>query len=573
MTRKSPGTRKRIQVTSTDRGTIRRFTLTLVLLAAASLLPQALETPESRAPAAVAKAPIAEQVGLPVEAKPVVAGLRAGTELEYSYFRKIELDSSLLAASSPIEYQARLFLRVARKLPNGGWLCEAELKADRANKALSFARVELSKTLEIASLEGRLQDEAGQALRDALASWAFFGNQDTTGTFRSRLTRDRELWTKNKLEYVSFAGGNGPAPRIERSVLLMRWNPNVGAPQALEGAEDWSIGAGNDSRVVLSHKMNLVAVRRAPASFASLRLPPAQLAQVPAVQAVSQDLRFTQARPWPELTRAVEGADSLPARDRLSLFNELLSALRANPALASDLESIARRYGPAGARAFSLAVGALATNASPEAQEALRSLYQDGALPESSKGQILAAWTTTDGVLDAQTRDLLRRESEGSTSLASGAAYALGSALRAGADAESVEQLRKLHASARTESDREKAIEAMGNSGRNEFIGSLKRELAHEDERVRATAAFSLRLIPGEEARESLRAALSDTNPKVRASAAEALRFRPAAEGWAATLRQCSKNDPVPGVRDVCSRVNQSVQTEFEEKSQEERNS
>ncbi len=576
-------------MTSNEKNTLRRFTPAVVLAVAlwaiyASQRPS--PTSESTTGFETARAPSAEETEAAQQAI-LETGLRVGSELTYRFHRGIEMATPLMDSGRPIEVQAQLVLRVLRDLARESgrskrskWLCEIELRTDDGKSSLAVARAELSKDLEIVRLEGQLENEAGWALKDALSSWAFFGQEDTSGSYRAQITEQEGVWTKSKLAYTQFsAPAPAKAPQVKSSSHRMKWDPQISAPFWIEGSEKWELQPTTSGTIALSYRLDLLSSAYFKRPLTQGSLPQARLSNESALASHdSRELkRTTTGRTWSELRSALLRSDALSGTERLTLFNDLLTALKANPGLASELEAIARKAGPAGSRAFSLAIGTLATAASPEAQASLRSLYRDAAIPTEAKGQILSAWTTTDGTLDPPTRALLRSESEGgeNSSLSSGASYALGSAMRHGVDPESLDSIRKIHSSAMTAADRERALEAMGNSGRPEFVETMKQELQSENEQLRSAAAFSLRMIPGEEARAALEVALNDSSSGVRMAAVEALAYRPHGENWEAALTRCAKQDPESNVRASCLRVKQAhtVQTPLSTENPKEESS
>ncbi len=544
---------------SRNRPGTKRFTAALALLAAIAFWHVNERPAQDRVIAYSQDAPTLQKQ-TPVEVPRAL--LRAGTEFEYDFERRIDFDSSLLPSGTPVAYQGTLVVRILKKKKDG-WTGEAELLSENS-KSISSARIEISQELRLSKMSGRLEDESGWALKDALASWAFFHNEDTSGRYRARLTRDQNLWAKTKIGYIAVPS----APTIVSSIHKMAWNANFNVPQTLDGNEVWQIEK-KGGLLSLNYRLSLIATRSNVTAKLVGHLPDSKLPHSLTDDHQSEIHTKSPARSWHELIGALVWSDSLTGQQRLTLFSDLLAYLKTNPGYAAELESLARKNAASNSRSYSIAIGTLATNGSPEAQASLRSLYEDPAIPEAAKGQILSAWTTTDRPLDEATRALLRRESESglNKSLSTGATFALGSAMRSGPDRQSIESIKRSHTTAENMRDRESAIEAMGNSGSTAFLGSIQHELAGGDERIRASAAFSLRFIPGDEARSALSSALKDKDSKVRASAAEALRFRPVSEKWSAPLQQCSTNDPEAVVRDVCRQVIQSVQNEGDENS------
>ena len=203
-----------------------------------------------------------------------------------------------------------------------------------------------------------------------------------------------------------------------------------------------------------------------------------------------------------------------------------------------------------------MAVGTLATTGTPESQAALVQIYQDPNCPVAGKGTILAALTTTQAGLTSQTRDFLLNESQSSANadLSNGATWALGSALQnAPVDTSSLRAISSVQqawttAQSMTQGENEELVllDAMGNSGRPEFMPILSQVIASDSDNVlRTKAVYALRFIPSPDAVTLLGQELGDSNASVRLAAANAMVSAPWNEAFQAPLQHCVSSESV----------------------------
>jgi hypothetical protein len=363
-------------------------------------------------------------------------------------------------------------------------------------------------------------------LKDLLALWVFPLEQDTVGRYTAafgRLSDDGSFprETKSKLAYL-----DPRAPAIAASTHRATWNRALGVPLELSGEESTRLGEG---KLAMSSRARY-RLRLVSESAAETR---SVVFDHPEPLAISPHGRrpARETSPWPELARRFAGAPTLSASEQLRLFGELVASLRARPATAGRLLALLApallRQGSSSPE-FKLAVGSLATAASPEAQSALRTLYSDADCAASGRGTILAALTTTQAPLSEATREFLAEQARAEdTDLATGAELASGAALRnAGSDPTAlaaIQQLEEAWAAGGTETRKRDLLDAMGNSGRAEFFPIVSQVVSGDDPALRNKAIFALRFMRNDSATSLLASELTDPDPNARAAAASAI--------------------------------------------------
>ena len=191
--------------------------------------------------------------------------------------------------------------------------------------------------------------------------------------------------------------------------------------------------------------------------------------------------------------------------------------------------------------------------------------YKDPDCPVSGKGTILAAFTTTQATLQPTTREFLATEmkSEANGDLAHGAAFALGASLQnTSNDAQSataLEQIRQSwqlltsQGSGGNLGDQLALLDAMGNSGRSEYLSELQKTIDESgNPDLRAKAVFALRFMSGSDATQMLSQHLTDADSKVRLASAEAISQARWNEEFREPLQTCAASELLARIQAVC---------------------
>jgi hypothetical protein len=208
-----------------------------------------------------------------------------------------------------------------------------------------------------------------------------------------------------------------------------------------------------------------------------------------------------------------------------------------------------------------MAVGALATLGTSDAQAQLVSLYQSPVCPLSGKGTVLSALTTTQAELNESTREFLLEETRSSDAdLASGALWALGSSLQKPQDTAAKKEVQAIEQdwTDALSSGLERqltVLDAMGNSGRPEFLPTLAAEIGAPDPWVRGKAIFALRFIDSPDATGLLAAELVSTADSDRLAAASAIQSGNWNPGLLGPVRTCAANERVQEIQSICKNV------------------
>lgn len=483
---------------------------------------------------------------------------REGTRYQYTFTRKL----SFRGMNIPdMEYNGILIVDVLRTDRKGFTAVLSHRLTGHAQTApVRFhARVDGNgKRVILRSTPPR--DEEGRQhaniLKDLIALWVFPLEADTVGQFRASFASLEGGWKKRKLAYEREG-----APAIFHSEHWMLWGEGV--PKELKGEERTHFAGGAMPLTTEStYGMELESLSPIPSGSERGEWSQAEtLALVPGDRDAldPEDLGIHWERNREELLSVV----SFTPRERLRVFGDTVRLLRSGKVTAREIRALlSREIIRLGASSplFQTVVGALATAGGTEALSVLREIYSDEECPESGKGAVLAALTTTEAPIDEVTRDFLAdlMKAEQNRDLADGAAFALGSSLQAaGSEASVAAAIRDIHSAWNGAQGNVAAqlalLDVMGNSGRAEFLPQIRSAMASgNDEAVQAKAIFSLRFFEGGEATTLLSSQLGNPTPALREAAIEAARIGPWRESLRAPLKECSQAEPLERLRASC---------------------
>lgn len=506
---------------------------------------------------------------------------KSGMHYLYSFDRKIDIHG-LGSNLPPIAFHGTFAVDVTHADGRGFEAVAEEQVLDAPGPGARF-RLHLDASGGAMTLAGdtpssELERQHVAILKDLLANWVFASSTDTVGRYTSIVKRIPDVtgprgvvsrFTKRKLAYVE---ARDPIPTIARSLHVMEWSPALGMPLDIKGMESTQLGTGklgleSDAQYALRF------VRVEPSTIGSTNLAGLDHPETLALNASpSHGGQRGINRPipdWSSLARRIGGVASLTSSQQLELFGDLVANLRATSGQSlSDLVALLSpgvvQAGPSSAL-FKLAVGALATAASPEAQAALVSLYQDPNCSIDGKGTILAAFTTTQAPLNVETREFLTTESQGAQNqdLADGAAFALGASLQnAPNDATTTKAITQIQQAWNEESaagskfQEMSLMDVMGNSGRTDFLPDLTGVIdTSTDPTLRAKAVYDLRFMQSSDAVSLLDQSLSDPTPGVRQAAANAMETAPWNQSFVAPLNRCVAGEQVAEIQKTCQQA------------------
>lgn len=539
-----------------------------VVPAGAWILPKILSAPvappESRT---LASAPGSTNYDLNLLYSPV-----AGQRYTYSFRREIIL-RGLDNNFPPITYEGKLHLDVIESGQTGfAALAKETIQGQPDTPVMVKVRADKKgDRVEIFSrpLAKDADRDHESVLKDLLSQLFFPLQSDTVGKYAAEFSPLEKSsggfyrFKKTKLSYTD----NKLLPKIVSSLHILEWSEKTKMPEEITGKESTSMGEGKTALASESgYQLKLLSVSPAgkikKSLWAELKNSiPLNLAA--STRPLSDHPEYASLN-WPDLVRKLQVIDQLNASDKLKLFGDLVKFIqldgKALTGLLAELKSQNAIKAGADSNLFQTVVGTLATVGTPEAQSALLEIYRDPDCPPSGKGSILGALTTTQSKADPGTIEFLADEMEKNANpdLAQGAAFALGAALeKVSSDSEAADPIARLlaaWANAKSISAQIALLDAMGNSGRAEFLPTLNKVLNGTGApELRAKAVFSLRFIQAGSAKTLMATSLQDADDKVRTASVMAMAFATWSEIFRAALDGCISGEKVEPIKEACT--------------------
>lgn len=204
-------------------------------------------------------------------------------------------------------------------------------------------------------------------------------------------------------------------------------------------------------------------------------------------------------------------------------------------------------------------LAAISDTDTPEARGALADLARDRAADPSLRDSVLTHLGVTEKS-SVESLETLRAvvSDPADTTVRATAALALGAAAHAGmrsegvegAAAQAVETLSESYEQAPSPKEQRLYLDALGNSGNEAALDTIRRALTSPDRSVRAAAADALRRIPGAAAEALLATTLrNDPESSVRVAAVMALTARELGQPMLDALSDALRSEPEGGVR------------------------
>jgi hypothetical protein len=488
---------------------------------------------------------------------------------EYGFEKKIQIEG-LQNEFPVINLSGKLYVHVVDQRSGiTQALVWQEIKGFSGNKEKFLVKISSAqKKYEIfANLrDQQSNEEETNVLKDLLAHLFYFSNEDTVGKYRFQLAQATEktdgllILYKTKKEYEK---PGKTTPKITKFIQKI-YLGGGDYPTKVLAKEFASIGEGEFAfrsqalTKILFVQRSQVAQDMSVAEFTH-RLPLQLVAQQLAIE---QHPEYQKIH-WPTVLAKLANINELTSSEQLQLFGDLVKALKLDPSRVSELKKLIleKKVLQAGAASplFQGVVGALATDGGAEAQVVLQEIYDHPAVPQSGKGSILSALTTTQAPPTDETLTFLQEkaEAEQDIDLAQGALFALGSAIEKTKFPEGEIQflLRKWQEAIGSGNlDQQLAVmDAMGNSGRAEFFETVSSQA--KNARVialQARATFALRGMHIEGARSILIAALSAQDSTIRYAAASAMYQAPWNIAFSSPLTDCAQNETDATIRNSC---------------------
>ena len=393
-------------------------------------------------------------------------------------------------------------------------------------KGQNIQSIRISKTLD------KLDEDDANVLKDFVSLYAYGVNRDTTGTYQFKLDRDGNDVQKTKIKYDSAA---------LQTIAILSSNtqgdvdPVKGTWLKVQGKEQTRMdGMGNGQLITTSlfkiEKLNgKLKPKMAIRSFIAL-------------QDTNLDLishREFAAKPWSELKARLANIKTLTRTQRLALFHDLSKLLKMDPEAVLEfrkyIEAMSKEPG-----LMTFGIGVLATAGTDVAQATLRDWYQGGYGVEHT---VLNAFSTANAELNDETRTFLKgilAQHDSQAALAQNAAYALGSSLKHSNDDGARTALNSFYTGSQNEADKLTALDAMGNSGDDHFIPTLKIAAQSTNPAEREKAVFGARFLAPDAAAPLLMAGYQDGTLAVQNASIRALAFQENLAPHAPLIRACA---------------------------------
>ena len=368
--------------------------------------------------------------------------------------------------------------------------------------------------IQAGEAKGETENNFQNILKDFATIFAYHSNEDTTGKYRLRAWEQNNVYFKKKISYVNVAALK---VTIEKSRHQTHFDTGTAGVLSAEGFDRSRVQFSKKSFIETSSRYSLkkIGVFSAEKFFTG----PIAMKIVPTTPLARSIRNWT---PWKVLQSGLEQYPHRKHSEQLTLFHDLIKTLKQDhDSLPKFVEWMNDHHDQTELQR--LAIGVLATVGSAEAQHALLSTYQDS---PGARAMILNSLNTASTSYSAETHDFLSSLAHSSTDLGYGAAYALGSGLRSGAQSGDVDELKSLLTNAKDQNEKGIYLDAIGNSASLAFLPTIKNSLQDESEEVREKAVFALRLMPKDSVQEILLQAKQDSSSRVKAAAEQVDQFQ-----------------------------------------------
>jgi hypothetical protein len=397
--------------------------------------------------------------------------------------------------------------------------------------------IELSKGQNILSVRtpktlSKLDEDDVNVLKDFMSLYAYGVNRDTTGVYQFKLDRDGTDVQKVKLKYES--------PTLQTiAILSSNTQGEVDAAKGtwlkVQGKEQTRMeGMGNGQTLLTTSLFKIEKLN-------SALKPKAGIRSFANLEDANLDLishREFATSSWTELKARLANIKSLTRPQRLALFHDLSKLLKSDPeavlAFRKYIEAMAKEPG-----LMMFGIGVLATAGTDLAQATLRDWYHGGFGVEHT---VLNALSMTSAELTDDTRNFLKAivGNQNQPEFAQNAAYALGSSLKHSDDDGARTALESFYAGSQNEANKLTALDAMGNSGDDHFIPTLKIAAQSANPAEREKAVFGARFLAPDAAAPLLLAGYQDGALAVQNASIRALAFQENLAPHAPLIRACA---------------------------------
>ena len=354
-------------------------------------------------------------------------------------------------------------------------------------------------------------------LKDFASIYAYGSDQDTSGVYEFRLEKKDDKIKKSKLKYKGDASKTAVILSSETKGTI---DARSGNWITAEGKEQINLNSLLSKQTLLTiSSFKLIEIDKPLAIKGAI---PSKLVETSWALTESSTLK---SRPWRELKSELSLIEQFSKTERLSLFHDLTKLLKSDQKAVPDfkkyIELVSNQHG-----LITFGIGVLASAGSEPAQEVLRQWYGN---KFGDAHKILNAFSTANTELSNSTRSFLRdiiNSPQSHLDMVQNALFALGSSLKHSNDQESRRVLMAYYTNAQSESSRNIALDAIGNSGDPELLSTLKQSLNSQNTLEREKAVFSVRFMPSDVAAPVLKSAYEDENPNVRQASIRALQYQ-----------------------------------------------
>ena len=397
---------------------------------------------------------------------------------------------------------------------------------------------------KLATLPGAVPvtDDTAQAAvrfaRDMLDQLRFFETSDLQGAYEAHIMRrDAHYFRKAKLKYVD-------GPYAAASILVSRHALTLaqnGLFEKVEGVE--SISMGTDRLAVASETSYRIWVDSSPGATLAATQAWADFADFKhesvATRSPRRGLRLdadalARAPALTDLLVTLRSGSLKSGAEQLGWFRNTVRRLDVESGRLTQVRDLIREL-RANSEELKLLVGALASSGQADAGPVLLEAYRNDTYSSEQHQMIMNSWIVTDVRLPAETTAFLLQVAADSTLPADqtqSAMLALGAQVlkadgQTGAQQAQIKGLliAKL-SSSQTETDTVGALDAMGNSGAEDFLPYIRPYITAATAHVRAHAYLALRLIPDPKVAALLATGHADPSGEVQSSVELSLNLR-----------------------------------------------
>ena len=392
--------------------------------------------------------------------------------------------------------------------------------------------------LKSGATKNEQDEESLNILKDFAALYAFRSQEDTSGKYDARFSKQGYIIIKEKIRYKSTLAA---AVQILKSKHQIQLDSTQHTLIKAMGKETSIVRASKSSVMKTTSEYQITHLGAARPRLISTApvVENSLISTTMALQASHSD----QFIPWKTLEPKLNQIATLSAMDRLSLFHDLVNTTKKDATAFQELKGwLSSQSSNMEVRTF--AIGVLVTMGSEAAQHALLDWYQQ--FPES-RPTILNAFITTAAPISDEVHSFLTDLLDQKTSdpdPASAAALALGAALQNSNRSSDISKLQNLYQNAQNSSEQTVYLDAMGNSGNPEFLDTIKDGLAANDEMVRENAVLALRLMKDQLTHDLVEQAWTDSSLKVKSATLQVIQYQGSAGNYQALLAQCISQTP-----------------------------